>query len=54
VEQAFKNVMSLPKIGGRIIIHTMANNCFAMAYTNSVQNYSIGFLVQRMVTLSNV
>ena len=27
VEQALKNVMSLPKIGGSIIIHTMANNC---------------------------
>jgi hypothetical protein len=27
VEQALRNVMSLPKIGGSVIIHTMANNC---------------------------
>jgi hypothetical protein len=27
VEQALRNVMSLPKIGGSVVIHTMANNC---------------------------
>ncbi len=28
VEQVLKNLMSLPKVGGSLIIHTMANNCF--------------------------
>ncbi len=28
VEQALKNMMCLPKIGGHLIIHTMANNSF--------------------------
>ena len=32
VEQSLKNIMSLPKIGGRVIIHTMANNFFGHGF----------------------
>jgi len=32
VPQALKNLMSLPKVGGRVIIHTMANNWFGHGF----------------------
>ena len=32
VKQALQNIMSLPRIGGRVIIHTMANNYFGHGF----------------------
>jgi hypothetical protein len=32
VPQALANVMSMPKVGGSLIIHTMANNCFGHGF----------------------
>ena len=60
VEQALRNVMSLPKIGGNVIIHTMANNCLGHGFYQfspelfyRVFSPENGYRIERMVVHPN-